>query len=63
MTIKVLKYAKYQDVKNGTGDTEETGGRHGGDTEDDTIEEEVKKKRNKDILPCREEVRDYWNKI
>lgn len=47
LTIKVLNYAKYQDIKKWWGDGEETDGRHGGDTEVDTIEEEDKKKEYK----------------
>lgn len=47
LTIKVLNYAKYQDIKKTTGDSEETDGRYGGDTEDDTKEEEEKNKEEK----------------
>ena len=43
MTIKVLNYAKYQDVKTNTGDREETERRQRGDTEVDTKAEERKK--------------------
>lgn len=47
MSIKVLNYAKYQDIKNDTDDDETTTRRQRDDTETDTIEEEVKKKEIK----------------
>jgi len=60
MTIKVLNYAKYQDIKKSVGDTEETAGRHGGDTEVDTKEEEEKKKEIKWTFEQKEYVRKNY---
>lgn len=59
MTIKVLKYAKYQDIKRGKGDSEEIDGRYGGDTEDDTKEEEVKNEEIKKWSADQEKI--FWD--
>lgn len=69
LTIKVLNYAKYQDINKSRGDKKETRRRQQGDTEVDTIEEEYKNKEyiiinwtvNSEVDECiKKQIRELW---